>query len=480
MDEYLGSKFPQWIDNIVFKDEIIKSVKPGKFTALPPLLKQARSLERSRQWKSREELFFYEAKLLADYEDNYEYKGLSYTYYPVYRTMKNAELRGYFSWRTKVRHGIFVPAFETFIYLYAYELINQIGVKTPEEGYAKLFEIFREYKSTGYTISTNLNKWLIDYVVYYTLDASLLAGLDTIIRDQCLSVFCNIDNQTTDQIIAALKHLGSRWLKRSKFYAAHQEDMDNVIARVFRILFQHHSEAYKNKWVEQFITPPQIHSIDLFRGSIFYNPHIYKDYKYEVNDQRIYKCLNGNWSIRIRMFSLDAFHRLDSLLKTLDSKMREACFYGHPIKEEYLPEWIGQIIQAEIKSFLSEKKEAKKIIIDYTQLEEIRKNAVITQEKLIAVEDYAGYMESESCCESNLPNDHISNHMQLNPVEYRLLQCLLYDKDIGWVKQNGYLLSVIVNAINEKLYDVFNDSVIDDSPELVEEYIEDLKGIVHI
>ena len=40
------------------------------------------------------------------------------------------------------------------------------------------------------------------------------------------------------------------------------------------------------------------------------------------------------------------------------------------------------------------------------------------------------------------------------------------------------MLSVLVDGINEKLYDIFMDSVLDDSPALVEDYIDDLKEMV--
>ncbi|MDE6260036.1 MAG: hypothetical protein K2M42_04130, partial [Oscillospiraceae bacterium] len=67
----------------------------------------------------------------------------------------------------------------------------------------------------------------------------------------------------------------------------------------------------------------------------------------------------------------------------------------------------------------------------------------------------------------------------LSPPEYRLLQCLLYGGDTGWVQAEGHLLSVLVDGINEKLYDTFLDTVIDDGPQLIEDYIDELKEMVH-
>ena len=66
----------------------------------------------------------------------------------------------------------------------------------------------------------------------------------------------------------------------------------------------------------------------------------------------------------------------------------------------------------------------------------------------------------------------------LDPAEYRLLQCLLYGGDTGWVQEEGYLLSVLADGINEKLYDTFLDCVLDGTPQPVEDYIDGLKEMV--
>jgi hypothetical protein len=39
-------------------------------------------------------------------------------------------------------------------------------------------------------------------------------------------------------------------------------------------------------------------------------------------------------------------------------------------------------------------------------------------------------------------------------------------------------MSVLIDGINEKLYDTFLDSVLDDTPQVVEDYTDDLKEMV--
>ena len=66
----------------------------------------------------------------------------------------------------------------------------------------------------------------------------------------------------------------------------------------------------------------------------------------------------------------------------------------------------------------------------------------------------------------------------LAPAEYRLLQCLLYGRDTGWVQREGLLLSVLADGVNEKLYDQFLDCVLDGDARPVPDYIDDLKEMV--
>ena len=57
------------------------------------------------------------------------------------------------------------------------------------------------------------------------------------------------------------------------------------------------------------------------------------------------------------------------------------------------------------------------------------------------------------------------------------MQCLLYGGDTGWVQREGKMLSVLLDSINEKLYDAFQDTVVsEDGP--VEDYLDELKEMI--
>ena len=72
--------------------------------------------------------------------------------------------------------------------------------------------------------------------------------------------------------------------------------------------------------------------------------------------------------------------------------------------------------------------------------------------------------------------------LPLDAPQLRLLRCLLtgeaYD---GWLRAEGLLLSVLVDGINDQLYDRFADTVLlwdGDRPAVIEDYLDELKGLV--
>lgn len=478
----------QWLYGKVFQDEPIQPKTAPKAERVPSLIRTARSLENNlcNNWQSRESIFLKQGKLLTNYEDDYEFHDNVVRYYPTYQSLTDRELRGYFSWRTKLRNGNLQKAPLSFAFLYIYELINQIGVSDSMDGYQKLIAFRDGYGRLDEGILPYLDRWLTDYVVYYELDANLLAGTKQVQFDRSITVLDLICEQEDAKVIYALKQLAPKWLSRSKFYAAYQSDCDAVIVRVLRRISDHYATRTKKTMVEQLFGKCSEYQIRLFDTAVFCDPLKKRNCEYALDERRVYRCKNGLWTITKHTASPRANTKLEDILKTIDAVMREEFAYKHPIKYETDTKWMMKIIREETQGFLAEKKaqETKKITIDYSQLSKIRREAAVTQEKLTVDEDIEEQPILEQITqilpEATEPSQaqQPSEDCPLTATEYRLLRCLLYEESISWVQSEGYLLSVLVDGINEKLYDTFMDSVLDDSPALIEDYIEDLKEMV--
>lgn len=484
----------EWIRDTVFTDEEIRPRAPHRpvqhAPRLPVMLRTARSLETGGGlWQSRESTFLKQAKFLVNYEDDCEFEGTVRCYYPTYQALTDQELRGYFAWRTKLRRGDLRKTSLSYAFLYIYELINQVGVEDPREGYDKLRDFWAAYGQLDAGINSYMGRWLADYVVYYGLDPALLADSEQVRRDQGITVLENIREESTERIMEAVRCLSPRWLGRSKFYASHTEDMDAVTAAVLRRVSDHYDRRCKKTMVEQYFGSMAVCTARPFDTAVFTDPLKRRNYEYAVDAQCTYRCKNGVWSVLKRTAPPGSGKKMDELLKTIDALMRQHTGDRHPIQAALDTKWIVKIIEEEIEALDAAKKaaEEQKVTINYAQLTQIRRDAEFTQEKLIVdeeVEEIGEAAEADGASAPPAPPEPApgpapSGDTPLSPAEYRLAQCLLYGGDLGWVQAEGHILSVLVDGVNEKLYDTFLDSVLDDTPQVIEDYTEDLKEMVH-
>lgn len=466
-----------------YEDEPIRPREKAPAEKLPAPLQAARSLEKgaARMYQNRRSLFLNQAKLLEFYKDDYDGEYIAHCYYPTYDMLTDQELRSYFAWRTKVRNGDVEPSCASFAYLYLYELINGIGTGTPVEGLHKMDDFVAAYREYDTSLMKHYADWRKSYIIYYNLADSFLGDEERGEKEEQTAVLDNAQEQTDAAIIDAVKQLAPSWLDRSKFYKTHQADMDKVIAQVLRRMNQHYSTRSKRTFSEQLFGSRETFGFELFYGAVFCDPLRHEDGRYYITDSHYYECRNGYWTKTSYFIDKQKRRKLEDLMKAIDASLRLALNEDKPIKAPAQLKWVTKVIEEETAALLEEKKKAeqaaKRVAIDYSALDRIRKDAAITQEKL-AVEDE---MEEET---PPVPQptpepqpEEQPNGCPLDASEYRLMQCLLYGGDKSWVQKEGKILSVLLDSINEKLYDSFQDSVIEDD-RVVEDYIDELKEMV--
>ena len=119
----------------LYGDEAIPPQPSAEKT--PKLLRAMRALVKTSTnfWQSRSELFLKQARLMANYEDDYDYRGTVNQYFPTYDSLTDPELRGYFTWRTKVRRGEVERRGMSYAALYVYELLALVGCTSPMDAY---------------------------------------------------------------------------------------------------------------------------------------------------------------------------------------------------------------------------------------------------------------------------------------------------------------------------------------------------------
>jgi len=111
--------------------------------------------------------FFESAQLLAwEEEDKAEFVPFR-KYYPTYADLSPAQLKWYLFWRSQARKGQFFPTDLSYIFLYVYELINNIGISDSLEGVRRLRELWLNYRGRYPRLDYYLVDWIADYIIVY-------------------------------------------------------------------------------------------------------------------------------------------------------------------------------------------------------------------------------------------------------------------------------------------------------------------------
>lgn len=475
MDQNRQKNTAQWFFDNIFKTETIPARPAAPESRLPAPLRAARSLNLgATDWQSRTLVFLKQAKLLANFEDDCPYDRQVIHYFPTYESLSDPEFRGYFTWRTRLRRGQTEKTSFTYAILYVYELLNQIGVGNPLEGYQKLVDFHGSYRDLDEKLDIYLNNWLRDYVIYYNLDPVLLQDRADTRRDCALSVLADVENRDAEQLLPALEILAPSWLGRSRFFKDHREDMGRVLLLTLQGVSRHFAKHRKKTMAEEYFGIYREFPVRLFDTAIFRNK-VTEDREFWASPVRVYRCRKGLWSVYKYSDAKEKSPELESLIKAVDAAMRLEWCDGKPIRTDPLPKWLQKCVDTAVAQVLEENQaaQAKKLTLDYSRLASIRTDADRTREKLAVEEELWTEPEPEPVSEPEPASD-----LPLAPAELRYLRCLLYGGSLDWVRAQGLMASVLIDSINEALYDTFADSVLDPDGALIEDYIEELKEMV--
>ncbi len=162
--------------------------------------------------------------------------------------------------------------------------------------------------------------------------------------------------------------------------------------------------------------------------------------------------------------------------------MRERYDFRYKLRSDGSSKTTASLIKKVLDAIDAEKqkKQAMTIEIDVSKLDSIRAAADITRDKLI-VEEEEDIPEIPVFTE-DVPEDTPESTSPLTANEISFLKALLSGGDwAASAKNSGEMPSILADSINEKLFDMFGDTVIDyssDAPELIEDYICELEQLV--
>ena len=228
----------------------------------------------------------------------------------------------------------------------------------------------------------------MDYVVYYNLDAGLLADNPRVRFNRSIAVLDSIRSRGDEEVIRAVKQLSPKWLERSKFYREYREDCDTVIVRVLRRMAEHYDTRCKKTMVEQYVGSFTQSQVILFDSAVFHRRQEQGSRQYTVDEKYIYAAITACGASEVQLHS--PFQReAGGCSESHRRRNAGVLCYGRPIQYRLETKWILKIIQEEAQNLLAEKKaaEEKKITIDYSRLARIRDDAAVTRDRLMVDEE---------------------------------------------------------------------------------------------
>lgn len=479
---------------------------------LPQKIGRMRELQRTprgRTW-SETRLFYEQARLMEDFEDNCPYHGQFQSYYPTYRTMTDRQLRGYFTWRARVRAGQVEQTAASFAYVYLYELLMGIGVEPGLKAFDAIEAFWKTYRQFDPGVDRYVPEWLVDYVVEHDLPAQLAAPYAHLEHDAAIAVLERAEKSTlaaappkgrrrqpTDfaamggaagEFAQAVCRLSSYRLDESRLYKERPEDVSCVLLAVYSRLALHYRGSRTQGLTETLFGLRFAVRHVMYASAVRYEPGFHEDCVYELSPTRRYVCKNGLWSC-------DSYHdggarsaKLGQIVRAVDRQLRQALGYAHPLKDHAEAKYLVKIIDDEIAAYLGWKQAApRRVEIDLSKLAGIRSAAAVTREALLVDEEREdsaaeGAQEAVSMAaaeeaqqEAPAQADDVSN-LGLSEDETALLRALLAGR-----KYTGPgNVDLMVDAINEALFDLLGDTAIefgtDGEPQLVEDYAEDVRA----
>ena len=425
-------------------DEILYAKTPGAKPArddeiLPEKIRGMKRLYKygDGTFRERSMNFYIQGKYMEDYEDDVPWHGDFRRYFPTYHDLRNDQLRGYFTWRTDIRRGIFKKVPDSVVYIYIYELLNVIGASSPEESLQKLREFEEGYlgpertgsegsgagaagpvseKEGENAIRQNLHKWMLEFAVLHGVDpetACRYADPEMIQRDHALEVLRDPRHFEDREVFDALCLFAGSKITSSPVIKKTEEGIP-LFAKAWRYACSHFNENDRelfNHCFGDLKTKVWFPLENVMYGA----RRPAEPVSYILNPCRKYTFDGRFWKESSYLKILFDKKRLTGLLHETDRQLRLYLKAGGRLKEMSDEAWAAPYVQAVIEADRAAKIEAAKpkVHIRFSDLDQIRRDALATRDSLLTEEErqekYVTTVETALSEYSDLMNSGTNN-----------------------------------------------------------------------
>ena len=340
------------------------------------------------------------------------------------------------------------------------------------------------------------------------------------------------DEAGEERLMTAINALSTYNLNNSRLDRSHHRDLRHVACAVYVRMARYYDTHRKTGIVASLFGEETAMPYTMFASAVFFAPERHEDCEYRLDPIHIYRCQNGFWECMRIHGSRQKSSKLGEMMRACDQRLRLALDPTHPLKEEKVPKYLAKIIDDEIVAWLSwdAAHQPVKIDIDLSQLGHIRSAAAQTREALLIDEEREDDVPMEA--EATLieqPNTESTPSMSAGPGEMATRQDepdepTVSTEEFGVVApllvsvpapvtpasaeaanklapaadaflrallerntaqatlaaaQSGKSEDMLVDSINEALFDLVGDTVIEfgsAGPQIIEDYEADVRG----
>lgn len=335
------------------------------------------------------------------------------------------------------------------------------------------------------------------------------------------------DEAGEERLMAAINTLSTYNLSNSRLDHSHRRDLRHVACAVYVRMARYYDTHRKTGIVASLFGEETAMPYTMFASAVFFAPERHEDCEYRLDPIHIYRCQNGFWECMRIHGSRQKSSKLGEMMRACDQRLRLALDPGHPLKEEKVPKYLAKIIDDEITAWLSwdAAHQPVKIDIDLSQLGHIRSAAAQTREALLIDEERedgtfadaeaavaerreaepmadtiaepaATTMQRDEAGEPTISTEQFGvvapllapaptpadTAPALDPAADAYLRALLEQnaaQTASAVAQSGKSEDMLVDSINEALFDLVGDTVIEfgsAGPQIIEDYEADVRG----
>lgn len=432
----------------------------------------------------REQNFYLQGKLVASYEDHYEGKQSFLRYYPTYHDLTVGQARTYFTWRTKIRQNIYEKISDSYAYIYLYELLNGIGIKDPEEGLDKLITFNKNYAQRfSPEIGAYLERWIRDYIVFYNInkanDTFFVKEKD---NDKKYERLLSPDQFSRHEVAESLIKLSNYKIRNCPLYKKSIEKFEYLLVLIWHKILDLRNDGFD--FFTSYIAYKNQMTIQLFSAAVFNHQLEPQTTSYEIDQIRkyFYDKEKNTWYCESYWGLTGQKSIMGNFLHEVDREIRLRFNLGRNLKPRKIEKHYLEAIRDGIKEYQIEEQKLKqpKIKFNLSQLSTIRADAAGTRDSLLTEEELQAEQEEKEQLEEAIVDNEQEDY-GLSSEEISTIILLLKGKDINkYLKEHHLMAAVIIDNINEKLFDEFGDNVIEfinDIPTVIEDYQKDLEDL---